>query len=421
MMFALIASRGSCADISPMHARDASPVPAHSTRSLGARQLLIVATAFGVLATLSSVVEHLAHAATLRELAQRMPAIATISVRQSSIPWQTTLLGNLQFWCIWAALTPLIVAAARRIARTNMRFSLVAWTLVGIASCLAHAGISVALGASAGSRSITFLTGSAASAWHSQLASASLLNVVTFGLIAGAIHATWHVAALQARRVAQAELEASLTATELQVLRMKVQPHFLFNALNTASALMLDDVPAARRVLVSLGDLLRHSMASDGKQEVSLGEEIEFTLRYVEIQNARFGGKLLVNVDVSSELHGLAVPNLLLQPLVENSIRHGIERSPGGGSVSISAHATNDELCIVVQDVLLDRPIATDAPEVVGAGTGLANLRARLELLYPNAYTLDAAATADGFLVHTCIPRRAAPVAAPLRSRSGAP
>jgi LytS/YehU family sensor histidine kinase len=203
--------------------------------------------------------------------------------------------------------------------------------------------------------------------------------------------------------VRAAQLEAQLAEARLDALRMQLHPHFLFNTLHAISALMARDVPAARRMMTRLSDLLRFSLEQEVTDEVPLAEELDFLDRYVEIQRARFPDRLHVEMDVEPDAQAALVPRFMLQPLVENAIRHGIDRRPGGGRVVVRARVNDHRLKIEVEDNGPGFPSGADYRE----GVGLRSTRARLEHLYGGGGELDlAAAPGGGALVRVVIPVR---------------
>ena len=178
-------------------------------------------------------------------------------------------------------------------------------------------------------------------------------------------------------------LEARLVQAQLDALRMQLHPHFLFNTLNAISALQLEEPETAQRMLVRLSDFLRLTLENSGVQEVTVEREIEFLARYLEIERLRFHGKLAVEIAVDPETRGALVPNLILQPIVENAIRHGISTSAGPGRVEIHAARQNGSLLLSVRDT---------GPGLLGVpqnGRGLAITRDRLDRLYGGASHLS--------------------------------
>jgi hypothetical protein len=201
-------------------------------------------------------------------------------------------------------------------------------------------------------------------------------------VVLGAAHAVRYGRENERRAVREAELATLLERAQRDLLRMQLQPHFLFNTLHAVSALMERDVPAARRMLTRLGDLLRLALDDDSRHEVSLEEEIEFLDRYAEIQKIRFGGRLAVTYDVAADARRLLVPRLVLQPLVENSITHGLSRLERPGRVTVEARRRDGHLVVRV----LDDGVGLEGGALAREGVGIGNTRARLEQLYGGAH-----------------------------------
>jgi sensor histidine kinase YesM len=207
------------------------------------------------------------------------------------------------------------------------------------------------------------------------------------------------------RELDAARLAAQLSTAQLQALQAQVHPHFLFNTLHSASMLSLLDPPAAHRVLVQLSDLLRRTLGSSRRLEVPLREELDFLERYLGIEQMRLGERLRVVLDADEEALGALVPSLLLQPLVENAVRHGVSRRPNGGTVSVRAGVRGDRLLLEVED---------DGPGLPPAGArsdrqglGLPNVRERLERAYGERHTMELRdAPSGGVLVRIELPLR---------------
>ncbi len=211
-------------------------------------------------------------------------------------------------------------------------------------------------------------------------------DILFYVLMVGAVQFWDEWTARQERALREARLEAALHETRLQALQGQLQPHFLFNTLNTISSVMYADPELADRLISRLSDLLRSSLSAPERPEVSLEEEIEILDRYVELMSARFGDRLSVSVSVAPEARGSAVPVFLLQPLVENAIQHGVARHAGPGSVEVRVTRAGDRLLIRVAD---DGPgIEGDPYEAVGKGVGLRNTRERLAHLYGDGAAL---------------------------------
>ncbi len=183
-------------------------------------------------------------------------------------------------------------------------------------------------------------------------------------------------AAQSERRVLQ-ERQLALSA-QLEALQSRTHPHFLFNTMNTIASLIQDDPQLAEETLERLADLLRYALQGSKKREVPLGQELSMLQDYLEIQRARFGDRLRYTLEVPEALHALMLPPMLLQPLVENAVLHGVAQRAEGGTVRITARRERDRVLIEVMD---DGP-GLGASEHAGTGTGLNDLRARLQILY---------------------------------------
>ncbi len=200
---------------------------------------------------------------------------------------------------------------------------------------------------------------------------------------------------------ASEQLQSRLDQAQLQTLKLQLHPHFLFNTLNAITALIHRAPDRAERMVAGLSELLRISLGSAAEQEVSLARELEVLEHYVDIQRERFQGRLDVRVDVAPDVGDALVPNLILQPLVENAIKHGIGPRASGGMVEVLARRDRDVLRLVVRDDGLGEA----SPGARREGVGLANSRARLSSLYGETHRLHAAPRATGgFEVSIVIP-----------------
>jgi signal transduction histidine kinase len=223
--------------------------------------------------------------------------------------------------------------------------------------------------------------------------------LIVYWTIVGVGHALAYYRKYREREMQAILLESRLAQAQLQMLKMQLQPHFLFNTLNAISALMHQDVELADHMLAHLAQLLRTTLESSGTQEVPLKHELEFVELYLEIEQARFGPRLVVKLDASADTMDASVPNLILQPLVENAIRHGIAPRPETGHIEIRARREDGELRV---DVMDDGPgLPSDPIARPREGVGLANTRARLRQLYGDAHQFTLANRADGGLIVT--------------------
>ncbi len=216
--------------------------------------------------------------------------------------------------------------------------------------------------------------------WASQLLSC-LLNIFGYAGIVGLVHAVHFHNRSRERERRASTLEAQLTKARLSALQAQLHPHFLFNALNAISTLLRRDTRAAQEALTSFSELLRLALSHSSQPEVSLREDVEFLRRYVEIQQTRLGDRLRFEEEIDPAAFDYQVPALLLQPLVENAIRHGIEPSPDPGTVRVAILPREGRLLVTVED---NGAGLSTKEEDNGASTGigLQNLRSRLETLY---------------------------------------
>ncbi len=205
------------------------------------------------------------------------------------------------------------------------------------------------------------------------------------------------------REVAASQLRAELAEARLEVLKRQLQPHFLFNTLNSISMLMFENVALANRMLLRLSELLRAGLTTDSPHEVSLEHELSFLERYLDIERMRFGDRLTIDMDVDPTALGARVPNLLLQPLVENAIRYGVAAIDRPSTVAIHAQRSGSELRLQVRD---DGPGLSRNHK---RGVGLSNTEARLRQLYGSEQRMELTSSTDGgVLVSIAIPFRAA-------------
>ena len=197
------------------------------------------------------------------------------------------------------------------------------------------------------------------------------------------------------------QLEAQLSNAQLQALKMQLHPHFLFNTLHSISALLNKDTESARKMITRLGDFLRLTLDNSGSQEVTLQQEIEFLSCYLEIERIRFQDRLVTRVNVPHQTLDAKVPNLILQPIVENAIRHGIAPRSTPGLIEIGVEQRNGTLRIQVRDNGPGLPAHRRSENLSQRGLGLANTQTRLERLYGAAHLFNFSDNPTGGLVVT--------------------
>jgi sensor histidine kinase YesM len=328
-----------------------------------------------------------------------------VYVFKKSIPWNQAFVCAFSDWYVWAFLAPFILRLAREhpIERTNWLQGLMFHLPVCILASLFHLTLGV------GILQLFKLFG-----LYSHGFSESFIlnfsfqfhwNVLTYWLIVSAALAVDYYSKYRERELKASQLEARLAQAQLQALKMQLHPHFLFNTLNAISALMYTDVDSADRMLTRLSDLLRLTLDNAGGQEVTLKQELEFLGRYLEIEQIRFEDRLTVKMEIDPETLDAQVPNLLLQPLVENAIRHGIALRSEPGRIEIRARRENGMLQLHVRDDGPGLPAGQAAP--AREGIGLANTRARLQQLHGAAHRFELSNADDGgFLVSLAVPFR---------------
>lgn len=238
------------------------------------------------------------------------------------------------------------------------------------------------------------------------------MQAVWFTVLISGLHAYTALERAREREVRAAQVEGSLALAQLRNLRLQLQPHFLFNALNTISSTMYDDPRAADEMLDQLAELLRASLRTAQSDEVPLREELALLDSYLALMHARFGERLKVTREIDEhdpELAAALVPSLLLQPLVENAIRHGNAERAGQGAIAVRARRQDDRLVIEVED---DGPGDQRAAHRKPPGLGLAATAERLQLLYGKGQTFTAGNGPEGgFLVRASLPLRRAETA----------
>ena len=292
------------------------------------------------------------------------------------------LLGSLAQWWSWGLVTPVILAADRRLPFSDKQVT---------RRLLAHLPLSLVVTAAyvyvvGAVRILLGLTNGMALSNPQVLVGALrgmfLWSWLVYWLIVGAWLAHQYRERYLAGELRMERLERLSTEARLHALRLQLDPHFLFNALNTVSSQLEGNPKLARRMIGHLGDLLRLTLETKDRQEVSLGEELAFLDHYLEIQRARFGDRLKFETHVAEEVRGALVPALIVQPLVENAIRHGIGSRPSGGSVRVCAGAIDDKIAILVQDDGVGLPAGWTAE--ASHGVGLSVTRQRVAGLYPD-------------------------------------
>ncbi|MHB1327182.1 MAG: sensor histidine kinase [Gemmatimonadales bacterium] len=314
-------------------------------------------------------------------------------LRGQPVSWAHVLrLGMLEAF-LWAFTTLLIFWLARRfpIERGRMAESVAVHLVAAVALSLARAAFLVEL-----SQHVEWLGNRT---FARQFWVSSSQNALFYALLLGFAHAMLYRARYRERQQAAERLTAGLTQARLQALKMQLQPHFLFNTLNAISALIPDEAKPARRMVARLGDLLRISLEHEETQEVSLREELAFLQPYLEIEQARLEDRLTVTMDIAPETLDARVPHLILQPLVENAIRHGIAPRIEPGRVIVSARQGADSRFLELEVRDTGAGVDRDSQTGTRKGVGLANIQSRLEQLYHGEHRFALEHHPDGGVV----------------------
>jgi two-component system, LytTR family, sensor kinase len=291
-------------------------------------------------------------------------------------------------WLPWALATPLVIRLTRRypiIRGMSVRTVAVHAAAFAIISMVAEtwsAVLQMLFNPWNNRKWPTFVD-----TWTTSLLYQALMFVIVYALI---LTATLVLDAQErmSRQVAEtARLNEELSRAQLAALRRQIEPHFMFNTLHAIAGLVRDHRnDAAVSMIVGLSEFLRRATENSHRPQVTLAEEVEYLQRYLEIQKVRFGDRLQVSVDIPAELLRTQVPNLLLQPLVENAIKHGIAKRVAGGTIRIAGSRQDGNLCLTVYN---DGPSVPTDWQATHTGVGLGNLRTRLQILHGNESELQ--------------------------------
>jgi two-component system, LytTR family, sensor kinase len=322
--------------------------------------------------------------------------------------WLPVFATEMATWLPWALATPWIIGLARRhpivrgmTART-VAVHLAAFVTISVVTEAWTATLQVLFNPWGNRWSPGFWD-----SWSITLLYHSIIFLVAYALILSITHLV-DARDREARQATEtARLNEELSRAQLAALRRQMEPHFMFNTLNSIAGLVRDRRnDEAVGMIVGLSEFLRRASADSQRAQVSLAEEVEYLERYVEIQKVRFGERLRVRVDIPADLLNEPVPTLLLQPLVENAIKHGVARRAAGGEIRVTGARRDDGISLTVYN---DGPAFPPDWQTNGAGVGLANLRSRLQILYGDASDLQMRrAGTEGVEVVVTMPLKAA-------------
>ena len=323
-----------------------------------------------------------------------------------NVSWKTTLSGYLVDFYLWGMISPLIFMLARRfeLRRHILRKLLIhaSFSVVFSFAVLAVAAPAFwYLGYPNIARNPTLLALFKDTIFSVYYIHMGLTIYWTTLVVA---HASYYYRGLREGETKAAQLTTQLAQAQLQALKMQIHPHFLFNTLNSIAALLHKDVEAADIMIARLGDFLRLTLKRSDAQTINFGQELEFLRCYLDIERTRFQDRLVVEVEVEPQALAVTVPNLILQPIVENAVRHGIARQTTSGRISIRALKKDGRLIMQVED---NGPGLESNGHPVGTseGIGLNNTRARLKQFYGDDYQLEIAnSSGRGVIVTLEIP-----------------
>ncbi len=319
-----------------------------------------------------------------------------------SVTWTEAISYSLGDWYVWAVLSVPIVLLARMYPPDEARPLRVG--LIHLGAALAISLTYVVLRALVGQAHGWLIDEPVAFAdvFRSLLVKTFPFNLLVYGVILSASHALDYYRKYHERTVHALELEKHLTEARLQALLRQLKPHFLFNTLNGIASLMHSDVDAADRMLVRLSELLRLTMNQSGQPMTRLRDEVAFIEKYLDIERIRFRDRFTVSIEIDPAVRDWPVPSLVLQPLVENAIRHGVEPLKSGGRIVVRAQRRDERLELIVADNGVGMPAEGFSRE----GIGVANTRSRLRELYGDAqvFELGHASAAGGLQVKLILP-----------------
>ena len=320
-------------------------------------------------------------------------ASSVISARAEGHPatWGRPLVWTFSDFYLWMLLTPLVGWLGRVGSRGGWARFLGVHVPAGIVLASGQMLFTVSLywgvfGAPPSMQGMTFAT-----FLRTSIVYETHLGLITYWVLLGALRGIESQRRLRDERLRNSLLETQLVQSQLQTLRVQLQPHFLFNTLNAISALALADPMQARLMISRLSDFLRLTLEERNTQQVPLSRELEFLECYLGIQQVRFQDRLVTHMDVAGDSTRALVPNMILQPLVENALRHGLLDKPERGTLRIATRRDGDRLHVQIEDDGLGLP-----PGGPKDGIGLGNTRTRLDMLFGDLATLELSRRDDG-------------------------
>lgn len=301
--------------------------------------------------------------------------------------WRWVLFNSID-WLLYALLTPLVFRASRRLPlqRPHLARNISLHIAGALAMCVAWAALGTLLRLAIFPREPDETVQKIWIGFVSWVSTTLPFGMGVYFALVGIQHSFFYFGQAREREMHAARLAAQLSESRLGALRMQLNPHFLFNSLNAITVLVRDGkTSGASRMLELLSDILRQVLRTDETHETALSEELDFLERYLAIEQVRFSDRLHARIDIDPNVARAAVPRFLLQPLVENALRHGVSQRRDAGLVQVTALRDGEQLVVTVLDDGPGLPTGINA----AAGVGLSNIRARLTALYGENASLE--------------------------------
>ena len=321
--------------------------------------------------------------------------------------WVRLFITLLVAWLPWACATPLVLRLGRQ--HPLSQWTYISTWAIHIGACLTiglvyaawRALLEVLLNPWANPIPMPF-----EAAWLKEFENGLLAHFILYGTVLAVGSMLDSRERLAQQQTEAARLNEQLSKAQLRALRHQIEPHFLFNTLNAIAGLVRENRnDDAVSMIAGLSDFLRRILKDSHRQEVPLAEEMDFLQRYLDVQKVRFADRLHLCVDVPQELLAAQVPNLILQPMVENAVKHGIAKRAQGGTIRIRASRLNTMLTL---SIFNDGPSLTTDWETTGSGIGISNVRTRLQSLYGDSFDLRLQNQDNGVEVSVSVPFREA-------------
>jgi len=330
-------------------------------------------------------------AGSLFDASQTVLFMHSLGKQHTGLIFGTELLS----WLPWMLATPFVISLARRyplfpdITLRTAAVHIAAFVIIGLAADAWFSLLQMLFNPWDYPQRPSFMD-----AWRSSLLFQILTFLIMYGLILTFTYAMDARESMARQMMETARLSEELSKSQLAALRQQIEPHFMFNTLHSITGLVRDyKIDAAVSMIVGLSEFLRRALADSHRSQVTLEEEVEYLQRYLDIQKVRFGERLQVDLAIPAELLRAQVPNLLLQPLVENAIKHGIAKRAAGGRIRVAGTRRDGQLHLSIYN---DGPDFPEDQQATRTGVGISNLRTRLRILHGNDSELELRAAGTG-------------------------